>query len=71
MKKIIFLTVAIMLLSLTSGQRQIFATDHESEPSVSGTVVAGYRVLPVQQTSGEVHFTVLRGDYIKFEINTD
>jgi rhodanese-related sulfurtransferase len=69
MNKIIFLTVAIMLSSLTAGQRQIFAAGHESEPAVSGSVVAGYRVLPIRQASGEVHFTVLRGDYIKFQID--
>ena len=69
MKKIILLAVAALFLSLAVGQERTFATGHESEPPVSGRVVAGYRVLPIRQTSAEVYLTVLRGDYVKFEID--
>lgn len=36
---------------------------------ISGTVVGGYRLLPVGDTTADLYFTVYRGDYIKFQID--
>jgi len=36
---------------------------------VSGSVVDGYRVLPVKESSDSLQFTVFRGDYIKFDLD--
>jgi len=48
----------------------LFAADAvEDHPSVSGSVIEGYRVLPIHKTPEEIHFTVYRGDYVKFKID--
>ena len=38
-------------------------------PPVSGTVVNGYRILPIEKNTGNVDLKVYRGDYIKFKID--
>jgi len=45
------------------------ATKVASEvPAVSGMLVTGYRVLPVNWQADTLRFTVYRGDYIKFDL---
>ena len=38
------------------------------EPPVSGRLVDGFRILSVVETDTPLHWTVYRGDYIKFEL---
>lgn len=39
-------------------------------PQISGRVEGGFRILPVTKTANAIHFTVYRGDYIKFALDT-
>ncbi len=39
------------------------------DATISGSIIGGYRVLPVDISSQKLHFTVYRGDYIKFDLN--
>lgn len=55
----------LSVLVLFTLQAVVWAGD----PPVSGTVVGGYRLLPVNVTTDDLLFTVYRGDYIKFEID--
>jgi len=38
-------------------------------PVVSGKIIGGYRMLPVEASSETLHFVVYRGDYIKFDLD--
>ena len=40
----------------------------ETELQISGQVVNGYRVLKLDTTDEDLHFTVYRGDYLKFAL---
>lgn len=57
---IAFLSLVISLLLYL----RVSATQNSSQ--ISGTVVNGYRVLTVPNSSTKVEFTVYRGDYLKF-----
>jgi rhodanese-related sulfurtransferase len=52
----------VCLLSVTV----LFAAGN---PPISGKVIGGYRLLPIAKTSDTLHFTVYRGDYIKFNFD--
>jgi len=60
MKKIIF---GLLLFFVCGG---VYASDLK----VSGRVEGGFRILPVKNTTNDLHFIVYRGDYIKFSIDT-
>lgn len=51
----------------------LFLSGNASQNSsqISGTVLEGYRILNVPDTSAKVEFTVYRGDYIKFTFDED
>jgi rhodanese-related sulfurtransferase len=59
--KLIF--ISILLSFLTIGH--VYAG---SRNSISGSIVGGYRIIEIQETSQEIHLKVYRGDYLKFEI---
>lgn len=56
----------VLFLILAMGMPLLFCQAKNSE-SVSGKIVTGYRVLPLDPSSGNVNYTVFRGDYIKFK----
>jgi len=41
----------------------------QTDPSVSGRIDSGFRILPIAPTPDKVHLTVYRGDYVKFDFN--
>jgi len=69
MKKIPLIILAVFLTAYTVGSFD--RAESQSSPAVkaSGTVVNGYRILPVQASEGNLRLTVYRGDYIKFQFN--
>lgn len=67
MKKHFLVILSTILLLFGLGCLDSNAKNINSESSVSGKIVGGYRVLPIQRTSREVHLVVYRGDYIKFD----
>ncbi len=67
-KSVSYKIVAILFLFLTICFYPAAATAH-ADASVSGQIVGGYRILPIQQTPESIHLTVYRGDYIKFNFN--
>jgi rhodanese-related sulfurtransferase len=66
-----FFLIATIIIFLSSFQIDgLLAEDiSQDSPSISGSVVQGYRVLPIHKTPGEIHLIVYRGDYIKFKID--
>jgi rhodanese-related sulfurtransferase len=69
MKKTLpILLIAVFLLCATH-QTSISASTSKADPAISGTVVSGYRILPIQKSTGKIHLTVFRGDYIKFKFD--
>ena len=69
MKKNIWLSIliaALLLIPLVGQGRQ-----EVDNPSVSGQLQKGYRVLTVPVTTGQINYTVYRGDYIKFKFEDD
>lgn len=63
MKKIQNILTAVFLLGLFSISTEIAAGDTE----ISGQVEKGLRILPVDNSSSELVFTIYRGDYIVFD----
>lgn len=66
MKKKSFFVIGAVFLIISIGFSPLSA---KTSPAVSGSVINGYRIIPIDQTSGEVRLTVYRGDYIKFDIS--
>jgi len=66
-----FFLIATIVIFLSSFQIDgLLAEDiFRDNPSISGSVVQGYRVLPIHKTPEEIHLIVYRGDYIKFKID--
>lgn len=63
--RILFAISALFLFHSVPG---IFAeTGHP--PTISGFLQDGYRVLPFNSQEKDIHYTVYRGDYIKFEVD--
>lgn len=60
-----FLSLVISILLYLSGSAS------QNSSHISGTVIEGYRVLSVPDSSARVEFTVYRGDYIKFTFDED
>ena len=69
MKKILLIILTVLLAAYSIGSSD--RAESQSRPAVkaSGTVVNGYRILPIQTSDGSVRLTVYRGDYIKFKFN--
>lgn len=55
----------ISLLTILTATAFVYAGD----PPVSGEIVGGYRILPVESLDKRLHFTVYRGEYIKFDLD--
>ena len=67
-KNTLILICALLIIGLTiSGNATTEASN--DNPLISGSIVSGYRVLPIQESEEEIHLTVYRGDYIKFEFD--
>ena len=67
MKKILWIIIAVFFFSFTASGSDNTQGHLKTAPTVSGTVVNGYRILDLQQARGPVDFKVFRGDYIKFK----
>jgi rhodanese-related sulfurtransferase len=67
MKKKLLLSVSIILCVTI----YLFPINgHPNADShVSGELINGYRILPIENTAGEIELNVFRGDYIKFKFN--
>ncbi len=50
-------------LKATAGPGQI-------EPTVSGKIISGYRILPIEKTGTPLQLNVYRGDYVKFQVDS-
>jgi rhodanese-related sulfurtransferase len=69
MKKILLIIITVCLLAYSANGSEKAESNSKTAPPVSGTVVNGYRILPVQKPPGEVDLKVYRGDYIKFKFD--
>ena len=69
MKKIISILISVFLFAYSAGCSEKKEVDSQTAPSVSGTVVNGYRVLPIDSGISSSDFNVYRGDYIKFKLD--
>jgi rhodanese-related sulfurtransferase len=69
MKKLPLIILAVLLTAYSIGS--FVYAQSQSSPAVeaSGTVVNGFRILPIQGSDGSVRLTVYRGDYIKFKFD--
>ena len=63
------ITITLCLLLFTTGYPQASETKPTSTIHISGTVVSGYRVIPITMAHKDPHITVYRGDYIKFKFD--
>jgi len=66
MKKISLILIFISFFVYAAGCSQE-AESTTQAMQASGTVVNGYRILPIQKTEDGLNLTVYRGDYIKFK----
>jgi len=69
MKKILVVICAVFLFAYSANCSDKTENNPKAAPSVSGTVVNGYRILDLQTARGEVDLKVYRGDYIKFKFD--
>ena len=69
MKKTIVITLSIILIFFTVLQWPLKAEVAGDEPSISGRIVGGYRILSPLKGQKENHLVAYRGDYIKFAID--
>jgi rhodanese-related sulfurtransferase len=69
MKKILSVMFIAVFLFGASHQTSVSAGAASVDPAISGSVVGGYRILPVQKTEEKIHLTVYRGDYLKFKFS--
>lgn len=60
MKKLLFLLIPFLVLSCVGDERV----------KVSGRIEGGLRMLPIESDSGDLAFTIFRGDYIVFELDS-
>jgi len=56
--------VSILLFFLTICQ--VYA---DSQTPISGSIIGGYRIIEIQETSQEIHLKVFRGDYLKLKFS--
>ena len=69
MKKIALMTIGLIIFSEMFLGGLSVANTPAANPAVSGKVMGGYRILPIEMKPDKLHLTVYRGDYIKFELN--
>ena len=70
MKKIFLVILSVFFFAYPAGCSEKTESSSETAPPVSGTVVNGYRILPIENSPDKVDLTVYRGDYIKFKIDS-
>ena len=69
MKKILLVILSVFFFAYSASCSEKTESSSETAPPVSGTVVSGYRILPIEKSPGKVDLKVYRGDYIKFKID--
>jgi rhodanese-related sulfurtransferase len=68
MKRFFFVIAILLLLLGFLGSSLAVADTVPKDPTVSGGIVGGFRVLQVSEGSSGVKLTVYRGDYVKFKL---
>jgi rhodanese-related sulfurtransferase len=68
MKKILLTILSVFLFAYSACNSDRAECAPEAVQA-SGTVVNGYRILPIQKTEDGLSLTVYRGDYIKFKFD--
>jgi rhodanese-related sulfurtransferase len=69
MKNLLLAILSIFFFAYSASCSEKTDSSSEAVPPVSGTVVNGYRILPIDINQSKVELRVYRGDYIKFEID--
>ncbi len=69
MKKILLVVFSVFFFAYSAGCAERNESSSETAPQVSGTVVNGYRILPIKNNPERLDLKVYRGDYIKFKID--
>ncbi|MFH1489735.1 MAG: rhodanese-like domain-containing protein [Pseudomonadota bacterium] len=69
MRRTIYFLMGMLFFSHVAGCSPADGQNKESRQQVSGDIIGGYRVIPIQNSDEKVHLTVYRGDYIKFKCN--
>lgn len=69
MKKILFVIISIFFFAYSASCSEKTGSSSQTAPPVSGTVVNGYRILPIEHSQAKVELKVYRGDYVKFKID--
>jgi rhodanese-related sulfurtransferase len=70
MKNNVYLTAIYILIGCSVGLFPAVSTSSPSNGDITGSIVGGYRVLPIEKPpeGKTLSLTVYRGDYIKFDI---
>ena len=69
MKKILLVVLSVFFFAYSASCSEKTQSSSDTAPPVSGTIVNGYRVLPIKNSPDKVDLKVYRGDYIKFKID--
>ncbi len=67
--KIVLTLLSLLFISYATSCTSSDSNNPDNNQSISGTVVSGYRILPIQKSLDRVNLTVFRGDYIKFKFD--
>jgi len=65
----LLIILPVFLLAYFEGYSNTAEGNSNVVLQASGTVVDGYRILPIQKSEGRLILTVYRGDYIKFKFD--
>ena len=71
MKKILLVILSVFFFAYPAGCSEKTESSLETAPPVSGSVVNGYRILPIENSPDKADLTVYRGDYIKFKADSN
>ncbi|MEJ2164964.1 MAG: rhodanese-like domain-containing protein [Desulfobacterales bacterium] len=69
MKRIFLIILPVFLLAYFDGYSNTVEGNSKAALQASGTVVDGYRILPIQKSADKLILTVYRGDYVKFKFH--
>ncbi len=68
-KKLFFAILSLFFISYAASCTSSDSNNQNKDQSADGTLVSGYRILPIQKSQDQIHLTVFRGDYIKFKFD--
>jgi len=70
MKKTLIVIIFMLGAFLSAHYFKATAGPGQIEPTVSGKIINGYRVVPIEKTGTSLQLNVYRGDYVKFQVDS-